>query len=100
MRLKPGVRCSGLQPPILLAMVIAESTVQRIANIELVVTSLTDGQHKPGSLHHCGLAFDFRTSTMSEEQKAAVQAALAVDLGGDFDVVLEATHCHVEYDPK
>jgi len=102
--LKPGVRLAGVQPPIAIAINVVHSLwVREFGNeIPCVVTSLTDGKHSNNSLHHCGLAVDFRTRNISrgnafmEQFKAEIRNAL----GGDFDVILEPTHLHVEYDPK
>jgi hypothetical protein len=71
----------------------------------LVVTSVTDGQHSPNSLHYKGLAFDFRSHDLANGRKLQVHGALRHHLGPDFDVILEALntpneHFHVEYDPK
>ena len=64
----------------------------------LVVTCGLDGTHSAGSLHYYGLALDFRTYYFSDQTKKEVARRLQEFLGDDFDVVLEATHCHVEWD--
>jgi len=65
-----------------------------------VVTSAFDGQHKPGSLHYVGRALDFRIWDVPSEERADLAAHIRDRLGPDFDVVLEANHIHIEYDPK
>jgi hypothetical protein len=64
---------------------------------EPVITSTWDGTHSPGSLHPLARALDFRKP--STNVTAKVQE-LRSTLGKDYDVVLEDTHVHVEYDPK
>ncbi|HYC65649.1 MAG TPA: hypothetical protein VEC14_13025 [Reyranellaceae bacterium] len=62
------------------------------------VTCTTDGKHMPGSKHYarpCG-AIDLRLPKLL---LAFLEQARAL-LGPDFDLVLEPTHLHVEYDPK
>ena len=50
-----------------------------------------------GSLHYAGCAVDLR---FPPDNAAGLKAALAEALGGDYDVVLEADHIHVEFQPK
>ena len=99
MRLKPGVRVLGLQAGTLLAMQVA-AEVLRGRDIELVITSVIDGGHSRGSKHYSGNAFDFRIRHMAPSQPEQVRDELSKALAGDYDVVLERDHIHVEYDPK
>lgn len=64
---------------------------------DLVVTSVTDGDHKSGSLHHTGCAVDLRLPPLDAP---LMVGSLRDALGVEFDVVLETDHIHVEYDPK
>lgn len=69
-------------------------------NVPCVVTSGRDGQHKKQSKHYTNEALDFRVRDIQpEDLKSVVQSCQEV-LGKDFDVVLEATHLHVEFDKK
>lgn len=97
MKIKPGVKAAGLKAEALLGITVAES-VYRQHGYELVVTSITDGKHMKGSLHYKGLAFDCRTNMMPASMKEKVTAALSEALGPEYDVVLEPTHIHVEFD--
>jgi hypothetical protein len=63
-----------------------------------VITSITDGQHKPGSLHHTGRAIDLRLP-VNTAMIGPIVATLRSRLPG-YDVVPESDHVHVEYDPK
>jgi len=68
----------------------------------LTLTSGTDGVHMAGSRHYRGYALDLRKplkyyKPTDNVEKLAI--ALRVALGNEFDVVLEKTHIHVEYDP-
>lgn len=93
--IKDGVRIRGISPEILLAIQVAESVLEQ-AEEHLVITSVTDGRHMAGSMHHIGEAFDMRLPMLAEE----VTKELQWRLGSAFDVVLEPTHIHVEHDPK
>lgn len=98
MRLKPGVSLLGLRPETAIAMMAAQDVCRELG-VPLVLTSVTDGRHSRGSRHYAGLAFDMRRRHMGPGQAAQARAMLAERLGDGFDVILEATHIHVEYDP-
>ncbi len=65
---------------------------------DLFVTSIREGNHGKGSLHYIGDAFDIRKpkKVWIINEIALIKEALGVH----FDVVEEATHIHIEYDPK
>jgi hypothetical protein len=65
-----------------------------------MITSALDGTHSKGSLHYKGLATDYRIWNVPEARRSELRSQVAETLGDDFDVVLESTHLHVEYDPK
>ena len=98
-KLKPGVRLAGIRPEILVAVMAAERAYNR-AGYELVVTSCADSKHSRGSLHYAGAAVDLRTRGVPADVIQAIVAEIRESLGADFDVVLEDTHLHVEYQPK
>lgn len=64
-----------------------------------VITSGTDGRHRADSLHYSGNALDLRIRHIPPEDRVALTASLASSLGEEFDVILEADHIHVEFDP-
>lgn len=96
--LKLSVKAEGLKPEALLGMFIAKSVYESYKEPVMVITSITDGKHKEGSLHYKGLAFDLRLPR--NIQPTIMANELRVALGSGFDVVLEADHIHVEFDPK
>ncbi len=68
---------------------------------DVFIHSIRDGVHIAGSLHYDGYAFDF--SHKRSRGLAPVPTAyreLKEDLGPGYDVVVEETHVHVEWDPK
>ena len=93
--IKPGVRLQGIQPEVIIALLIADE-VYREHQIPLVVTSGQEGPHRDGSLHHQGLAVDLRCP---ESIRREVAKTLQARLGEEFDVIAEATHIHIEFDP-
>lgn len=67
---------------------------------DCVITSASDGKHGPHSLHYEGKALDLRTRHLSGQGLQAVFEKLKESLGPQFDVVMEATHFHIEWQPK
>lgn len=99
MRIKSGpqgARVYGIRPEIVLALNIASAVFER-RGVQMVITSVADGQHSRGSLHYAGCATDLRRPEANAE---AIVADLKDRLGDDYDVVLEADHIHVEFQPK
>lgn len=99
MRLKKGVRVAGLRGESLVAILAANDLCQE-RGIELVLTSVCEGGHQPGSRHFLGLGFDLRIRDMPEEFHKDFRDELAGRLGDDYDVMLEKDHIHVEFDPE
>jgi hypothetical protein len=97
--LKSDVEINGIRPEVTLAISITHSVMIR-RGWDLVVTSVRDGVHMEGSRHYSGCAFDFRTSMLTKEQISTLRNELASALGPDFDVVIEGTHMHVEFDRR
>ena len=104
MEIKPGVSVRGLQPEMLLALMIADEKLKDRGFVR-VLTSGTEGEHGPGSLHYVGLAGDLRTGTggILRPDARKLTNEIRKALGGDnseYDVVCESNHIHIEYQPK
>jgi len=98
MEIKAGVRVLGVRPEIVLAlMVMREIYTTHGQFAAFVVTSVVEGVHKRASLHYTGCAVDLRLPTADAAQIVASGKAA---LGDDFDVVIEADHLHLEFQPK
>ena len=97
--IKPGVKMNGVRPEIVMAANIAH-WVYRDHGYDLTITEFTGGQHSKGSLHYVGAAMDLRTRIIPDDAiKQKIADRLQACLGEQFDVVLEPTHIHVEYQP-
>ena len=99
MVIKKGVEIKYLTPPMLEIMK-AVFEVWNYPGVIPVLTSSFDGQHMNGSYHYAGLALDFRTNSISPLDREDFAKKLQEELGDDFDVVLENSHLHVEFDPE
>jgi len=101
LRIKPGVFVSGICPETVLAIQVFYSCYSALdKDGEAVITSCTEGVHGKGSRHFVGFAFDGRTRNLLEDQKRLLRDMLQESLTKEYDVVLEKTHIHVEYDPE
>jgi len=97
--LKEGIKVNGVKPELTLGLIIADK-VWANHNQELVVTELTGGKHGRASLHYVGLAADLRTRYFTDVEKELVAKDLRDALGENYDVVVEASHIHLEFQPK
>lgn len=104
---KPGVNTSGVVPWTWDAMRKVRNVYGRFG-VQMVVTSLKDShEHKPGSRHNTGEAFDVRTKHVTEEVQRALADAIAKELGAvavypgyyhgkDADVISHPTAKEIE----
>ncbi len=99
MRIKKGVKLRGLLPQTVLASVVAAGVYQE-HNQEFRLTSGTEGMHMAGSLHFSGGAFDCGIRGIGSVEAKKIRDEISSRLQGEFDVVLEKNHIHVEYQPK
>ena len=79
-------------------VLIAADKVWKKHGRELVITCTGGGVHSPGSLHYYGYAIDLRTNYFGTEQVKEVARDLISELPDGFQVIVERTHIHVEYD--
>src|SRR5678815_276616 len=89
----------GVQPH-LIRLVAVLANVAGEMGTELTITAGIDGQHSMTSLHYALRAIDVRTRDLSVADKERLIAGLRLELGADYDVVLEDDHLHLEFDPK
>lgn len=95
---KPGAVLSDKPEIVRARRIVAQVWQSRGATV--TVTSGLDGTHQAKSLHYEGLAEDYRTSDAPKGQLLGMVSEIRALLGGSYDVVLESTHLHVEFDPK
>ena len=91
---------AGVELPPMTKLLIVVEDVYEAYGYPAIITSGTEGKHGTKSLHYEGKALDFRTRFLRPIEKQAIADDIANRLGKDYDVVLERTHLHVEYDPK
>jgi hypothetical protein len=99
MIIKDGANIRGLNWRMRKAIKAAD-TIWRGFGRELVITSGLDGEHGPLSLHYFGCAVDLRSRYFRQGEARKAAEELQRVLGHDYDVVVEPTHIHVEYDPE
>ncbi len=107
-KIKPGVNMRGLQPEILPVIDVYRDLASR-HRFEAWITDAVAPRDNP-SFHPEGLALDLRRPdrvVLPNGEAAFIDPAFAeqvaeelqADLGGQYDVVLETTHIHTEFDP-
>jgi hypothetical protein len=102
MRLKDDtVRIQGITTELKFGLDVASYVYEKHGK-ELVITSGSEfsTRHSETSLHYSGNAVDLRTSYFRSGEVDIVKAEIKERLGRDFDVVIESTHIHLEYQPK
>ena len=99
MRIKPGVKITGLRPEMLIALQCADRIWDKLGQ-ELVITSGIEGKHAANSDHYKGLAVDLRTRYFTLPEQQVAYDSLKESLGEDFAVIIESTHMHVAYRPR
>ena len=95
--IKSGVDLRGLSPQMAIAYTIA---CKCYGQYDCVITSGSDGKHGPNSLHYSGKALDLRTRHLHGQAVQQIVDRLKEALGEQFDVVPEADHVHLEFQPK
>lgn len=93
------VSLETLSPQMTIATLVACSVYQAHQKA-CVITSGDDGTHKHGSHHYTGNALDFRTRHLTPTKTKTIYQQIKHALKQHFDVILEKTHIHIEYDPK
>ena len=101
--LKEGVVIGEMKPQLLDALLTIGRVFDKF-NYTLVITSLSDGKHmgngSGNSLHPRGYAADLRSRDMRVADVGIVRNEMSRALGPAYQVVLEADHIHLEYDPQ
>ncbi len=100
MLLKFGVDISRLEFHTRRSLHIVEVIYNSEEAPEAVITSTYEGTHSVRSLHYQNRAYDLRLPFESDVRNREIVIHLKASLGKDFDVILEETHIHIEYDPR
>ena len=99
MRVKAGVIVVQWHPAMEFALEVIDNSFIEATTEDAVLTSAADGVHSKKSLHYKGRAADFRSRDLDETLRDRLVRTLRLRLGECFDVVIEPTHIHIEYDP-
>jgi hypothetical protein len=83
----------------LLNMIKVASDVGDLLKTQMTITSGVDGKHADDSLHYKSLALDFRTRNLTPDQEERAIAELKSRLGGQYQVIKEVDHIHVQHHP-
>ena len=83
----------GIRPELMLAIICASEYPHMVG-----VSCIINGEHMRASLHKSGQAVDL--DVIGSGSNAELASVLQAALPGCFDVINEADHVHVEYQPK
>lgn len=99
--IKEGGKVSvlGLQPCMFFAFIVA-GEVYHEHGFNCVLTSGTDSVHGDHSHHYKGYAIDIRTRDIPGDVLNKIVEEIQFRLQGQFQVILEGDHIHIEFDPK
>lgn len=100
LKLLPHVSLQGVQPELVFAFVVVAHIFEREKLKDVVITSVRNGQHMPGSRHYLGLAFDIDPIGLDAKEIKALAEKVRAALSVEFDVIAHAGHIHIEFDPK
>lgn len=100
-KIKEGASVAGLRPEIQIAWDVANEVYEE-HGFSCWLTEGTGGKHGRGSLHYVGLAIDLRTMRLGISATVAKRIAegIRLALNEQYDVVVEPTHIHIEFQPK
>jgi hypothetical protein len=90
---------AGVKPKALI-IAAAAANVAETLKLTTVITSGSEGKHMRGSKHYSYAALDFRTRDWSHSTKQAFMTGIQSRLGPKYQLVLEKTHLHIEFDPR
>ncbi|HIG40324.1 MAG TPA: hypothetical protein EYQ14_07255 [Gammaproteobacteria bacterium] len=96
MQLKTDVLISGVQPEMLLCLMIIEPLFDDY-EADMVITSCRDGEHSQNSKHKLGCAVDIRSRELDDSDKVSLAQSIRAALTSEFFVLLEDDHFHVQF---
>lgn len=99
-RFKKGVEFDSMHSALLAILPEVDEIFLKRAGRRAIITSAREGKHKVGSKHYQGRAIDLRTRDLTGPTVQEIVADLKRRFDDFFDIVLESTHIHLEYDPK
>ena len=98
-----SVKATRVHPEVFRALADVARCYEAVGARQLIVTSINDAQHRRGSLHYQGRAFDCRTKDLpfGSAGKRNLRDDIARYLGTGWDVILEDQggpneHLHLE----
>ena len=101
MQFKSGVLwTSDVHPSLWFARAVLDSVTQKVAGRQAIVTAVEDGRHSVTSRRYAGRAIDLRTRDLEAGVIQDYASELRSALGPGWDVGVESTHIHVEWDRR
>lgn len=95
---KPGVKINGIKPELVFANQVVSSVFHHFG-YSCQCTSGLEGKHSKKSKHYTGYGADYGIKHVKPDDVEKVYNMICEQLTDEFDIVLETTHIHVEFDP-
>ena len=96
MKIKTGVKVSGIQPEMTLALMVIHGILMSHGQ-ELVITSVKEGPHSKRSRHYIGYAVDVRSRDIEPDSIPLVESQMQSALGAEYFVQFERNHFHIQF---
>ena len=93
---KTNTTLNNVEPAVLRGILLAGETYNEYG-VNLIVTGISDGIHKTGSLNYRGKAFDLRVWNIPPLQRAPLYLDLVKSMGDQWKVGWVDDHIHLEY---
>ncbi len=97
--IKQGASVFNLKPEMVMAYFIACGVYNKYGH-DCILTEGTGARHSKGSQHPLGYAIDLRISNLHPEEITKITDLIRASLAGEYQVILETDHIHIEFDPK
>lgn len=97
MKIKAGVSVVGLQPVMMLAMMVADQIILQYAPEGTVLTGAVEGKHSRKSRHYIGFAIDLRSRNVLPKYRKEVARKIGNALGLEWYVAFEKDHFHIQF---
>jgi hypothetical protein len=100
MIIKTGVLLWDMHPRVECIFHDLDKVTNRLFGRDVILTAGREGLHSKNSLHYEGRAIDIRINDLDPDRIQEYASEIRKVLGPGYDVVVEGTHIHIEWDRR